>query len=586
MPLSLLPKSMTPAPQTPPPGPPGDPVRRQLRGLLWPLGLLTAGGVAIIAVLLLFAAREQNELALEASRHLAASAVGTEVSRVAGNVRDYATWDDTVLNVVISLDEDWAAENIGIWAYEGLQLDVTLVADGQDEIFYAMVEGERSGAEVRARLGDSLGPLIAAARQAETTSVGAAFTGFVRLDGEIAIAAAAPIIWEDGRAAPDRGGAPSVLVYLRRFDEEILTELEEGFLLPDLRVVDAVTAASAGGGAVPLRGHAGEILGYLTWQAEQPGFLMLRPLLLPGALAALLGGLLLWLVIGRASKAMHELEISHAVLREHAEALRLARDRAERHSRTEEDLRRRADAASRSKSEFLALVSHELRTPLNAILGFSETIATQAFGPAATERYREYARDIHESGAHLLSIINDILDLTKIEARRYELHEEQIDLGPLLERCCALLRERASGKGVTLACTRSELSLRADARALKQIVINLLTNAIKFTESGGRVDLSAALTAEGVEISVADSGIGMNEEDLARALQPFGQAASALTRSEEGTGLGLNITQALAELHSGRLELRSARGQGTTAIIRLPLKRLASAELPDRSIAQ
>ncbi len=589
MPLSLQEK--TPPPVVAHPrleGLPDGPLRRNLRGLLWPLGLLTAGLVAIIAVLLLFAAREQNELALVSSRHLAENAVATQVAEVVGYAREYATWDDTVRNVVHSLDETWADQNIGSWAYDSLGLDATLVVAGESRPVYAMIGGERLDGDMLARIGDGLDPLVAAARAAEPSSQGAVVSGFLRLDGRIAIAAAGQIVWSDGSPAAGSGEVPSVLIYLRSFDAEMLTELEQGFLLSGLRIVDGQPAASAadtpGAASQPLRSHDGRILGHLVWTAERPGFRMLRPLVLPGTLAALLAGLLLWMVIRRASRAMHELSESHTVLREHAEALREARDRAERQTRSEVSLRQRADASSRSKSEFLALVSHELRTPLNAILGFSETISTQAFGPAVSERYREYAGDIHESGSHLLSIINDILDLSKIEAGRYELHEEVVDLSGLLQRCAALLRERAGSKGLVLACGETDIRLRADARALKQIVINLLSNAIKFTEPGGRIELDARDVPQGIEILVADNGIGMNAEDLERALLPFGQAASALTRSEEGTGLGLNITKAFTEMHGGQFIMNSAPGRGTTAIIRLPRERLAAAAPAEKAV--
>jgi signal transduction histidine kinase len=308
---------------------------------------------------------------------------------------------------------------------------------------------------------------------------------------------------------------------------------------------------------------------------------MLRPLLLPGTAAALVGLMLLGIVIRRTTHTMRQLEASHAALQQQAAALASARDRAEEQRRTEAELRHNAVAASRAKSEFLALVSHELRTPLNAILGFSESIATQTFGQGVNDRYRTYAEHIHESGSHLLSIINDILDLSKVEAGRYELHEEEVELGELLGRCVALLRERAATRGVILAGPESNICLWADARALKQIVFNLMSNAIKFTGSGGRVELSAGEDGDGIRIAVSDTGIGMSEEDLDRALQPFGQAASAHTRSVEGTGLGLNVTQALAELHGGRLAIHSAPGEGTTAVVHLPAER----RLPSRRAA-
>ena len=543
-----------------------------LRRLLWPLGLLTAGLVAAICLLLVFAAREQNSLALQSSQHLATSVLTTEIAEIERSARDYAIWNATVENIILTLDETWAADNIGAWAHDGLEMDASLVLDGQDRLLYAMADGERSDAEILDRFGDGLAPLVAAARAAEPGTFGIALSGYVLFDGGIAAAAASPIVWEDGRAAPERGGAPSVLVYLRRFDAEILDGFAQNFLLTDLHVAGPAEALNSA--SLPLASYDGRLLGRLAWTAEQPGFRMLKPLLLPGALGAAVFLLLLAVVIRRTRRTVHELESSHAALQQQAGALALARDRAEQQRRTEAELRRRAVDASRAKSEFLALVSHELRTPLNAILGFSETIATQAFGQGVNDRYRSYASDIHESGRHLLSIINDILDLTKVEAGRYELHEEDVELGELLQRCSALLRERAAAKHITLACAPCSLRLHADERALKQVVINLLSNAIKFTGAGGRVELRAESDSETTRILVIDNGIGMSEDDLARAQQPFGQAASAHTRTVEGTGLGLNVTQALVQLHGGRLAIRSAPGRGTLVEVRLPAERL------------
>lgn len=245
-----------------------------------------------------------------------------------------------------------------------------------------------------------------------------------------------------------------------------------------------------------------------------------------------------------------------------------------------------AEQMSRAKSEFLATMSHELRTPLNAVIGFSELIMSEAFGTVGP-RYVSYARDIHTSGTHLLDIINDILDLSKIEAGKMELSEEAVDLGRLVDASLRLVQGRASESGVKLSSNVPvDLPpLRADARALKQILINLLSNAIKFTPDGGAVTLSAGLGSDNVmTLSIADTGIGMRPEDIPRALEPFAQIESSLTRRFEGTGLGLPLCKRLVELHGASLELTSALGVGTTATVRFPVSRLMPRE--PRRIAQ
>ena len=231
-----------------------------------------------------------------------------------------------------------------------------------------------------------------------------------------------------------------------------------------------------------------------------------------------------------------------------------------------------ADQANRTKSEFLANVSHELRTPLNAILGFSEVMLQEVFGPIGSERYREYAADIQQSGTHLLSVINDLLDYSKLEAGRLELHIETVAIADVIEKGLRLVREQAEAKAIVLVSRppRFTVEIAADERKVLQIVLNLLSNAVKFTPKGGVVTVALEETTEFVEIAVTDTGIGMSEADIALALAPFGQVDSSLNRQQTGTGLGLPLSRSLAELHGGTLKIESAPGAGTTVRLRLP----------------
>lgn len=236
-----------------------------------------------------------------------------------------------------------------------------------------------------------------------------------------------------------------------------------------------------------------------------------------------------------------------------------------------------AELANRSKSEFLANMSHELRTPLNAIIGFSEVIAKQLFGPVGSERYGDYAKDIYDSGVHLLQIINDILDVSKAEAGKLDLHENVVELGASVEAVLRLLKERANTGQVTLSAiaTHTMPSIWVDERIIKQILINLLSNAVKFTPPGGSVTVEVSIEPSGeLAIFVRDTGIGIAEDDLRVVLSPFGQVESSLSRRHAGTGLGLPLVKRLAELHGGTFELQSIEGEGTTSIVRLPSKRV------------
>ena len=236
-----------------------------------------------------------------------------------------------------------------------------------------------------------------------------------------------------------------------------------------------------------------------------------------------------------------------------------------------------AESASAAKSLFLANMSHELRTPLNAILGFSEVIAEEMLGAVGNARYREYAADIHHSGHHLLRLINDVLDMSKIEAGKLLLREDRIDIAHAIDSCLPLVRHRADEARVTIR-TRvpSDLPLLiADETRLQQIVINLLTNAIKFTRRDGLVTVGAACrAADGLAITVRDTGIGMSPDDVAQALVPFQQIENSVNRQGEGTGLGLPLAKRLIELHGGRMDIESAPERGTTIIARFPPERV------------
>lgn len=239
------------------------------------------------------------------------------------------------------------------------------------------------------------------------------------------------------------------------------------------------------------------------------------------------------------------------------------------------DARERAEAANRTKSRFLANMSHELRTPLNAIIGFSEILRMQMFGQLGHARYLEYAQLINESGALLLDLISDILDMSKIEAGKYELHPEPVNLHHLMESSLRLVRGRAEENGIGLAMNMADdldvEEIVADERALKQIMLNLLSNSIKFTPSGGRVSAAVGAAPNGVAITVSDNGRGIPQDQIARLGQPFEQVATDAALSKQGTGLGLALVRSLAGLHGGTMTIESELDKGTTVTVTLPL---------------
>ena len=242
-----------------------------------------------------------------------------------------------------------------------------------------------------------------------------------------------------------------------------------------------------------------------------------------------------------------------------------------------DEARRRAEEANLAKSRFLASMSHELRTPLNAILGFSEVMDSEVLGPLENKTYKEYVGDIHRSGRHLLDLINEILDLSRIEAGRYDLQEEAVALADIAEDCIGMVQLKARSKNISIS-SRFEKDLPAvwgDERALRQVALNLLSNAVKFTPQGGEIEVKVGWTSGGGQyISIRDNGPGIPEEEIPVVLSAFGQGAIAIKSAEQGTGLGLPIVQAVLEKHDGELILKSKLREGTQTIAILPPKRV------------
>ena len=242
-----------------------------------------------------------------------------------------------------------------------------------------------------------------------------------------------------------------------------------------------------------------------------------------------------------------------------------------------DESRRRAEEANLAKSRFLATMSHELRTPLNAILGFSEVMKDEVLGPMNNINYKSYAADIHSSGAHLLNLINEILDLSRIEAGRHELHEETICLTDLIEDCSNMMQIRAKAKDIAIEVSPVSPAPRiwGDERALRQVILNLLSNAVKFTPVNGVVSITLHRTdSGGLSIAVSDNGPGIPQEEIPLVMQAFGQGSIAIKSAEPGTGLGLSIVQALISMHGGTFELKSKLREGTHAIVTLPKGRI------------
>jgi signal transduction histidine kinase len=531
----------------------------------WQLACVTAVAVLIFFLTLFGLAHFVDETALTRERNQIANALEVSTRDLARRITPISDWDDAVAHLDRSFDMEWAVKNVGEYFLQSDSLPLSFVVDRDDRLVLALHNGRPVPRDTYRAFAPATSLLLARIRAQERKrgpfrppfhaagdiSQPIQASGIVVLHGEPFVVVASLVQPDMGNALPLGARAPTI-INAEPLNGDFLNQIGALLLMPRLRFVPRGAATTAG---IAVRDVFGQVAGSLEWQAWTPGADLILFAFLP-ILAGVAIPLSLYLR-------------SHAIAAKLATAMRdlsRARDHADAALKA-------AQESDEAKSKFLANMSHELRTPLNAIIGFSEMLKLKTFRHAT----EEYADIIHRSAHFLLTLINDILDLSKIDAGKLELVEADVDIRALVEDCIAMMRPKAEAGRLAM---RDDVSpelpkLSGDPRYLRQILLNLLSNAAKFTDAGGEIVVYAAVAESGELVcSVSDNGRGIPREDQARVFEHFGQGRHDIVDKDKGTGLGLPIVRGLTEAHGGRVNLDSAPGEGTRVTLIFPRERV------------
>ncbi len=511
--------------------------------------------------------RYVDNLANQREEAQAANAFHGLVQEIALQPPTQVDWDDAVLNIDNAYDPDWALTHIGNFFCDTLGFRFVYLLDRSNHSIFGMVNKQPVKPSQFEELSQMALPLIAAVRAREIERgpfVNPVHTGgdisrpievtkLVRLGSAIVILTATLVQPDHGLHLPLTAQAPIVITG-KELETPFLKSLADRLLLSNLHLVAERPTHEA---AIALGRDPSEHLGWIAWTPEAPGFYIISLVFLPVLIGVSLP-LGLYFYGRRTSQRLAEV----------VDQLSSARDAANR-------AKHEAELASRVKGEFLANMSHELRTPLNAIIGFADVLSRQFFGDLGNPRYVGYANDIKRSGEHLLSIISDVLDLSRIEAGELPLNEEWTDLRQLLEEAARVAGSQPGGEEhpVRIAMPAEPIKLYADRRLILQIMLNLLSNAVKFSPVGEAIGVTVTPNERELVIAVADSGPGIPASLIPQAFRPFRQLSSATREAREGIGLGLPIAAKLAEAHGGSLEIDPNSPMGALVYLRLPIAR-------------
>jgi signal transduction histidine kinase len=529
-----------------------------LLGLLV-LAIVLAAGVGAMA----FAARSVDDAVATEERALVARTLDRRAQRVLSDITSATVWDDAYLKTVTQFDPTWVDENYGVYYATYMRHDRTGVIGPTGALIYASDGGEATSPAALSGFAADIAPLVGRLREQESRrkaagpgqgyGLGSEITrvGLIRSGGELWLVGLSTVVPET--AAVHRIEGPAALVVSgRRLDAAFARELEADLGVTGVRLGrPGETGATV---AVPLTGVDGRPLGVLTWTPKRPGMVMLLDALGPGLLVLAAFGIAVFALSRRVIATVRILADNDRTLETMLADLTDARDRAE--------------AASVAKSQFLANISHEIRTPLNGVLGMAQIMDRGELAP----QQRRHLAIIRESGATLLTLLNDVLDLAKIEAGKLEIQRDDIDLADTVSGVCATFMAMAHEKGLKLGFAiepSADGVWRLDGMRLRQILANLISNAIKFT-AAGHVSVRAWKSDRGLEFAVLDTGAGIPADRLAELFGKFNQIDSSSTRQFGGTGLGLAISRELVALMDGEITVESKVGEGSYFSFFLP----------------
>lgn len=503
------------------------------RRLVAPVFVAVAVSIAAIAALAIFAARQQDAAALAAEKQVILQEMSSIHKALGVLAQDNAWWDAAVENIIFEENIDWIDTTLGESVIGISQIQGVFIIRRDGTMMYGNFVAALPSLHrfLDAGLAD-----LAKNFEIPKEYMPGSQSGFMTIDGNLIAFGASIVQSGNVRSLPTIPDAKrALIVFLSLVGPEDIEGIGNDNAVEGLRFDIGPSEAKA---TSPVYAHNGEAIGHLSWQPSEPGSDMLRYMVLPASMLLVVVIMALGRFLRQANKVLEE----------------LAR-------------------ANKAKSAFLASTSHEIRTPLNAIIGFTELISLELYGKIDGEKNKEYLQLIRQSGEHLLSIINDILDISKLEADRFDIYAEKVEPRAVVASACRLVSASAMERGVEITTDCLPAETLSDERIMRQVLINLLSNAIKFTPPGGNITVKGLSRGRFYDITIIDTGIGMSETEIETALSVFGQVEGEHSRRHSGTGLGLPLVTRFMELLNGQFEISSIPGKGTTVTVRFPLCR-------------